>query len=135
MITHLYDQDATLDRALNYWRDAMNEYSRNYEIRWSDLDANGHVNYSAYINAAGDLRYRFFWEHNFPPDKFEELGSGRFILRSMPSSCEKCSWVKRLPLLLLCRDFRRKAAGGRSSIISSSPTGKKQSALRWRGPS
>jgi len=54
----------------------MNEYSRNYEIRWSDLDANGHVNYSAYINAAGDLRYRFFSEHDFPPDKFEELGIG-----------------------------------------------------------
>jgi len=54
----------------------MNEYSRTCEIRWSDLDANGHVNYSAYINAAGDLRYRFFWEHDFPPEKFEALGIG-----------------------------------------------------------
>jgi len=48
----------------------------NYAVRWSDLDANGHVNYSAYINAAGDLRYRFFAEHDFPPDKFEQLGIG-----------------------------------------------------------
>lgn len=54
----------------------MNEYSRTYEIRWSDLDANGHVNYAAYIDAAGDLRYRFFIEHNFPPEKFQELGIG-----------------------------------------------------------
>jgi acyl-CoA thioester hydrolase len=54
----------------------MDEYSRKYEIRWSDLDANGHVNYSAYINAAADLRYRFFREHDFPPEKFEKLGSG-----------------------------------------------------------
>ena len=54
----------------------MNEYSRTYEIRWSDLDANGHVNYSAYINAAGDVRYHFFWEHGFPPEKFEQLGMG-----------------------------------------------------------
>jgi acyl-CoA thioester hydrolase len=54
----------------------MNEYSMNYEVRWSDLDANGHVNYSAYINAAGDLRFRFFSEHDFPPDKFEQLGIG-----------------------------------------------------------
>ena len=54
----------------------MNEYSRNYEIRWSDLDANGHVNYSAYINAAADLRYHFFSERNFPPEKFVELGIG-----------------------------------------------------------
>jgi acyl-CoA thioester hydrolase len=52
----------------------VNEYSMKYEIRWSDLDANGHVNYSAYINAAGDLRYRFFGEHDFPPEKFGRLG-------------------------------------------------------------
>jgi acyl-CoA thioester hydrolase len=56
--------------------DSMNEYSRTYEIRWSDIDANGHVNYAAYIDAAGDLRYRFFTEHNYPPEKFVELGIG-----------------------------------------------------------
>lgn len=54
----------------------MNEYSRSYEIRWSDLDANGHVNYSTYINAAADVRYHFFWAHDFPPEKFEQLGMG-----------------------------------------------------------
>ena len=51
-------------------------YSGTYEIRWSDLDANGHVNYSAYIDAAGDLRYRFFSAHGYPPHKFLELGMG-----------------------------------------------------------
>ncbi|HTX91566.1 MAG TPA: thioesterase family protein [Anaerolineales bacterium] len=54
----------------------MNEYSISYEIRWSDIDANGHVNYAAYIDAAGDLRYRFFSEHGYPPDKFQQLGIG-----------------------------------------------------------
>ena len=54
----------------------MNEYSRTYEVRWSDIDANGHVNYSAYIDAAGDVRYHFFWEHDFPPERFEQIGIG-----------------------------------------------------------
>jgi acyl-CoA thioester hydrolase len=54
----------------------MEPYSKTYEIRWSDLDANGHVNYAAYIDAAGDLRYRFFTAHGFPPQKFEEMGIG-----------------------------------------------------------
>jgi acyl-CoA thioester hydrolase len=53
-----------------------NVFSKTYEIRWSDLDANGHVNYAAYIDAAGDLRYRFFISHGFPPEKFIELGLG-----------------------------------------------------------
>jgi acyl-CoA thioester hydrolase len=54
----------------------MDPYSKNYEIRWSDIDANGHVNYAAYIDAAGDLRYHFFTDHGFPPERFEQLGVG-----------------------------------------------------------
>jgi acyl-CoA thioester hydrolase len=54
----------------------MDKYSRTYEIRWADIDANGHVNYAAYIDAAGDLRYHFFAEQGFPTARFEELGIG-----------------------------------------------------------
>jgi acyl-CoA thioester hydrolase len=54
----------------------MDVYSRTYEIRFSDIDANHHVNYAAYIDAAADFRYRFFTEHGFPPEKFVELGIG-----------------------------------------------------------
>jgi len=54
----------------------MKEYIQSYEIRWSDLDANGHVNYAAFIDATGDLRYRFFSEHGFPPERFEQIGIG-----------------------------------------------------------
>lgn len=54
----------------------MNEFSKTYEIRFSDLDANNHVNYAAYIDAVGDLRYSFFTEHGFPPERFEQLGVG-----------------------------------------------------------
>ena len=54
----------------------MTEYITIYEIRFSDLDANGHVNYAAYIDAAGDLRYKFFTEHGLPPEKLAELGIG-----------------------------------------------------------
>ena len=42
------------------------------------MDANNHVNYAAYINAAGDLRYQFFTERGFPPEKFLELGISPF---------------------------------------------------------
>jgi acyl-CoA thioester hydrolase len=54
----------------------MDDYARTYEIRWSDIDTNGHVNYAVYIDATGDLRYRFFTRHGFPPEKFQQLGIG-----------------------------------------------------------
>jgi len=52
----------------------LNEYSKTYEIRFSDIDANRHVNHAVYVDAAGDLRYRFFAEHGFPPERFHQLG-------------------------------------------------------------
>jgi len=52
----------------------MDNYSKIYEIRWSDLDANGHVNYATYVDATADLRFRFFTEHGFPTEKFAQVG-------------------------------------------------------------
>jgi acyl-CoA thioester hydrolase len=54
----------------------MQHYSKTYEIRWADLDANGHVNYAAYIDATADVRYRFFTERRLPPERFSEMGIG-----------------------------------------------------------
>jgi acyl-CoA thioester hydrolase len=51
-------------------------YSMPYQVRWTDIDANRHVRYSAYIDAAAELRYRFFTEHNLPPEAFDDLGVG-----------------------------------------------------------
>jgi acyl-CoA thioester hydrolase len=54
----------------------MDEFSIVYEIRQSDIDSNGHVNYAANIDAAGRLRYRFFTDHGFPRERFTKLGIG-----------------------------------------------------------
>ena len=54
----------------------MEHYSKPYEIRWADLDANGHVNYASYIDATVDLRWRFLSERGLPPATFTELGIG-----------------------------------------------------------
>jgi acyl-CoA thioester hydrolase len=54
----------------------MEAYSMPYEVRWTDIDANRHVRYSAYIDATAELRYRFFAQHNLPPEAFDNLGMG-----------------------------------------------------------
>jgi acyl-CoA thioester hydrolase len=54
----------------------MKAYSMPYEVRWTDIDANRHVRYSAYIDATAELRYRFFAQHNLPSEAFENLGMG-----------------------------------------------------------
>lgn len=40
-------------------------YLKEFEIRWSDIDANGHLANSAYINFMSHTRMAFFTEHGF----------------------------------------------------------------------
>jgi acyl-CoA thioester hydrolase len=54
----------------------MEAYSLPYEVRWTDIDINRHVRYSAYIDAAAELRYHFLTQHGFPPKALERLGIG-----------------------------------------------------------
>ena len=91
----------------------MNEYSRTYEIRWSDLDANGHVNYAVYINAAGDVRYHFFWEHGFPPEKFEQIGMAPIYTT-------------------IHAEFLREVRFGETVTINYVVSGLSQQGVRWR---
>jgi acyl-CoA thioester hydrolase len=91
----------------------VEEYSKTYEIRWSDLDANGHVNYAAYIDAAGDLRYRFFTEHGFPPEKFSQLGIGPVYTA-------------------IHAEFFREVRMGETVIITYAISGLSPSGTRWK---
>ncbi len=40
-------------------------YLKNFEIRWSDVDANRHLANSAYVNFMSHTRVAFFEEHGF----------------------------------------------------------------------
>jgi len=91
----------------------MEPYSRTFEIRWSDLDANGHVNYAAYIDAAGDLRYTFFTSHGFPPERFAELGIGPVYTS-------------------LHADFFREVRMGETVTITYTLSGLSPSGARWK---
>lgn len=56
------------------------EYSRRYEIKWADVDPNGHVRHSVYGDYAVDVRVHFLLDHGFPPARFRELGFGPVLL-------------------------------------------------------
>jgi acyl-CoA thioester hydrolase len=91
----------------------LDSYSQPYVIRWSDLDANAHVRYSAYIDAAGDVRYSFFTEHGYPPEKFAELGVG--------------------PVYTSLRaEFLREVRLGESVTITFALAGLSSNGARWR---
>lgn len=54
-------------------------YSKDFEIRWADIDANRHVANAAYVNLLTATRMSYLTENGFTQSKFESLGFGPVI--------------------------------------------------------
>ncbi len=91
----------------------MDAYSMTYEVRWTDIDANKHVRYSAYIDAAAEQRYRYFTEHDLPPAAFDKLDMGPVYTT-------------------LTANFFREARLGETLTIKYLLTGLSPSGVRWK---
>ena len=49
--------------------------------RWGDMDFNGHMKNTAYLDASADVRMMFFAEHGFSMREFEQRRFGPVIMR------------------------------------------------------
>ncbi len=56
-------------------------YSKTFQVRWADLDANGHMRHSAYNDYAAHLRVCMFDEYGCSMDKLIKLGIGPVLFR------------------------------------------------------
>ncbi|WGK65963.1 acyl-CoA thioesterase [Croceiramulus getboli] len=54
-------------------------YTKLFEIRWSDLDANRHLANSAYINFMSHTRMGFLMEHGFDQKTLAQLNMGPVV--------------------------------------------------------
>jgi acyl-CoA thioester hydrolase len=54
-------------------------YTKDFQIRWSDLDANRHVANSSYVDLLSETRMSYLRENGFTQTKFEEYGIGPVI--------------------------------------------------------
>jgi hypothetical protein len=65
----------------------MDAFTMTYEVRWTDIDANRYVRLPAYIDAAVELRYRFFAQDDLPPEAFDQLRVGRLPAVGIDPPC------------------------------------------------
>lgn len=61
--------------------EASRPFSRRLWARWGDMDFNGHMRNTAYLDAAADVRMMFFAAQGFSIRDFERLRLGPVILR------------------------------------------------------
>jgi acyl-CoA thioester hydrolase len=56
-------------------------FERTLYARWGDMDFNGHMRNTAFLDAAADVRMMFFAANGFPMSEFERRRIGPVILR------------------------------------------------------
>lgn len=54
-------------------------YTREFVAGWGQMDFNGHLANTAYLDLAADVRLSFFNDHGFPPGEFRRLLLGPVI--------------------------------------------------------
>jgi acyl-CoA thioester hydrolase len=59
----------------------MSPFTRSFVVRWSDVDANGHMRNTAYSELCSDTRVAMLAAGGFGWDRFESLGLGPVLLR------------------------------------------------------
>jgi len=68
----------------------MNEFIRNVEIRWSDLDPNYHLRHSVYYDFGSFSRLAFFTENGITPQVMMQHNIGPILFR------EECIFKKEI---------------------------------------
>jgi acyl-CoA thioester hydrolase len=59
----------------------MEEFKREFQSIWADLDPNGHMRHTAYNDYAAQLRLNFFDDHGFSFARLIEMGIGPILFR------------------------------------------------------
>ena len=67
-------------------------YSKSYEIRWADLDANGHLHLTAYAAYALDARVSWLRDNGFSPTRFAQERFGPVVFGETNRYLRKCAW-------------------------------------------
>ena len=56
-------------------------FTTRLHARWGEIDTNGHMRNTAYLDVAADVRMLFFAAHGFPIREFARVGVGPVILQ------------------------------------------------------
>lgn len=90
----------------------MNEYSKTFELRWADIDANQHVMHSKYYELGAHTRMSFIIEHGMTLERMNSLKVGPILFR------EECV-------------FRKEILAGEVVVVNVFLTKSRRDGSRW----
>jgi acyl-CoA thioester hydrolase len=103
-------------------------YAKQLYVGWGDLDANGHMRNTAYLDRAADVRMFFFAEHGFPVREFARLGLGPVIRQDTIEYRRECHLLEPIRVTLAFQALSADAA--RFVVVNEFLRGESQLAAR-----
>lgn len=83
------------------------------DVRWSDLDANGHMANSRYLDFATQVRFEFFRQRGLGPSQMRAIGVGPVVLSDTIR-------------------YRREVTMGEPVTVDLALTGLRRDCVRWQ---
>jgi len=68
----------------------MEQFEKQIEVRWADVDQNGHVRHSAYYDYGAHVRIAFFNDAGFPNSRMSAMNIGPILFK------EECSFLREI---------------------------------------
>jgi len=94
----------------------MSVFEKTLYARWGDMDFNGHMKNTAYLDASADVRMMFFAEHGYSMRQFEESRYGPVIIR------DELEYFRELrlldPMRVTCETSGLSADGSRYRLVN-----------------
>lgn len=94
----------------------MDTFNFQHQVRWDDLDANGHMRNSAYLDMSVQARFEFFAAGGFTPAEFSRHGVGPVVLRETLTYKKECFLLETLRVHV--RITQIKEDGSRFSLVT-----------------
>ena len=94
----------------------MKTFFSEHQVRWDNLDANGHMRNSAYLDLSVQARFDFFAAGGFTPAEFARHGVGPVVLSETLTYKQECFLLETLRIEV--RITQIKEDGSRFSLVT-----------------
>ncbi len=76
-------------------------FNRTIIVGWSDMDFNGHMRNTAYLDKAGDVRMMFFAAHGFAMNEFVHLRIGPVVKKDVVEYFKEIRMLEEVKVILM----------------------------------
>ncbi len=85
-------------------------YTREFNVRWGDMDFNMHMRNTAYLDISADVRMMYFDENGFSMRQFEKLRIGPVVLQDKIEYFRELRLLEKVTVTLSLKGISRDAS-------------------------